>query len=144
MFVNPVNTADLSSYIKSTGYYNNSRITDRYDTAYSNAYFEKITNQSNYTPSSPISSSQNTFKNQFEKARKSTDTEDSLKSKQDKNSQEKSSKQVDSKSSGFILTVPEEHLKKLQDYKDDLQHQIYELFNPNPRAYIGALVDVVA
>jgi hypothetical protein len=145
MFINPVNTAELSAYVKSSGYYYEySRITDRYDNSDTNPYLNKITNQSIYSSGAPISRSQYSFKNQFEKAKKYAETDDSLKAKKDRNKQEKSSNQVNSQSGGFVLTVPEEHLRKLQDYKEDLQQKIYNLFNSSPGANLGTLVDVTA
>lgn len=146
MFINPVNSAELYSYVRSSGFYNTPRITDRYDLKSHTVPVEEISKRIQHTPNAPVSKSNESFKNFFEKAKKALELESSgtVNNKRENKQDDKSkTKSADSQASGFVVTVPEEHLRNL-DYKTDIQQQVFELFNPIPDRYVGALVDVSA
>lgn len=148
MFINPVNSADLSAYVKPAGYYNSTYNSFKYNARVQSVLIDQVTKQPVYTPNAPISKAKESFKNLFEKAQKALNSEDTESIKENKNNSGKAkssdSKKVSAKGGGFVITIPEEHIKKLGQYKTDIQHQVYEMFNPEPDTYRGALVDVVA
>lgn len=148
MIINPVNNADFSAYIKSTGFYNSPYNSNKFDARVQSVYIDKTSNQPVYTPNAPVTKTRDSFRNLFEKAQKTVNSDDTDSVKENRNSigKDKSSngKKVNAKGNGFVITIPEEHIKNLEQFKTDLQHQVYELFNPEPDTYRGALVDVVA
>lgn len=56
-----------------------------------------------------------------------------------------STKETEIRENGFVITVPEEHMDKLNEGRSDsLQNKLYDIYNSNLHNYSGSLVNVSA